>query len=157
MCFLAHYPSSLDPRWICKEQSGFTNLFKFATGYLDSSTGLYKFGTRYYDPTLGRWTQLDSAGTGYTYAGDDPVNAVDPSGHIAVVVAALVLLAIGAVVGAIANCIPLAFTNPNPSARDIGQCLFVGALVGLATTLAGLLFMNPIALTVDNVGGIFVT
>jgi RHS repeat-associated protein len=63
-----------------QEQSGLNNPWKFAAGYLDSSTGLYKFGTRYYDPTLGRWTQLDSAGTGYIYANDDPVNAVDPSG-----------------------------------------------------------------------------
>jgi len=44
---------------------------------------LYKFGERYYDPSLGRWTQLDSAGTGYTYANDNPVNEVDPSGKIA--------------------------------------------------------------------------
>ncbi|MFL5627365.1 MAG: RHS repeat domain-containing protein [Ktedonobacteraceae bacterium] len=65
-----------------QEQSGLNNPWKFAAGYLDSSTGLYKFGVRYYDPTLGRWTQLDSAGTGYVYAGDNPVNAVDPSGKI---------------------------------------------------------------------------
>jgi RHS repeat-associated protein len=62
------------------EQSGLNNPWKFAGGYLDSSTGLYKFGQRYYNPNLGRWTQLDSAGTGYVYAGDNPVNAVDPSG-----------------------------------------------------------------------------
>jgi hypothetical protein len=51
---------------------------------------LYKFGTRYYDPTLGRWTQQDpvagslrdlNSANRYTYAGDDPVNAVDPSGR----------------------------------------------------------------------------
>ncbi|MFL5666278.1 MAG: RHS repeat-associated core domain-containing protein [Ktedonobacteraceae bacterium] len=64
-----------------QEQSGLNNPWKVASGYLDSSTGLYKYGTRYYDPTLGRWTQLDSAGTGYVYAGDDPVNLVDPSGR----------------------------------------------------------------------------
>ncbi|MFL5627424.1 MAG: RHS repeat-associated core domain-containing protein [Ktedonobacteraceae bacterium] len=65
-----------------QEQSGFTNLFKFAGGQYRSSTGLYKFGERYYDPKLGRWTQLDSAGTGYVYASDDPVNEVDPSGKV---------------------------------------------------------------------------
>ncbi len=73
-----------------QEQSGLNNPWKFAAGYLDSSTGLYKFGTRYYDPTLGRWTQQDPVGGSlgdlnsdnrYTYAGDDPVNAVDPSGR----------------------------------------------------------------------------
>jgi uncharacterized protein RhaS with RHS repeats len=30
-----------------QEQSGLNNPWKFAAGYLDSSTGLYKFGTRY--------------------------------------------------------------------------------------------------------------
>ena len=73
-----------------QEQSGLNNPWKFAAGYLDSSTSLYKFGTRYYDPTLGRWTQQDPVGGSlgdlnsanrYTYAGDDPVNAVDPSGR----------------------------------------------------------------------------
>src|SRR6266567_2638332 len=65
-----------------QEQSGFTNLFKFAGGQYRSSTGLYKFGERYYDPKLGRWTQLDSAGTGYVYTNDNPVNEVDPSGKV---------------------------------------------------------------------------
>jgi RHS repeat-associated protein len=51
--------------------------------------GLTRFGTRYYDPALGRWTQQDPVGgrlgdlnpaNRYTYANDDPVNVVDPSG-----------------------------------------------------------------------------
>jgi len=71
------------------QTEGVTNPWKFAGGFLDSSTGLYKFGTRYDDPTLGRWTQQDPVGGSlgdlnaanrYTYAGDDPVNLVDPSG-----------------------------------------------------------------------------
>ena len=81
-----------------QEQSGFTNLFKFAGGQYRSSTGLYKFGERYYDPSLGRWTQQDSVASGnrYVYAGDDPVNAVDPSGKdaracVAAILAAVVL------------------------------------------------------------------
>jgi hypothetical protein len=32
---------------IQQEQSGLNNPWKFAAGYLDSSTNLYKFGTRY--------------------------------------------------------------------------------------------------------------
>ena len=66
-----------------------TNPWKYAGGYLDSSTSLYKFGVRYYNPTLGRWTQQDPVGGSlgdlnsanrYVYANDNPVNAVDPSG-----------------------------------------------------------------------------
>jgi RHS repeat-associated protein len=72
-----------------QEQSGLTNLFKFAGGQYRSSTGLYKFGERYYNPNLGRWTQQDPVGGSlgdlnaanrYTYANDDPANVVDPSG-----------------------------------------------------------------------------
>ncbi len=38
---------------------------------------------RYYDPTTGRWTQPDPAASlpEYAFAGDDPVNANDPSGE----------------------------------------------------------------------------
>jgi hypothetical protein len=52
---------------------------------------LVKFGTRYYNPNLGRWTQQDpvpgSLGNPdslnpYLYAGEDPVNEVDPTGAI---------------------------------------------------------------------------
>jgi RHS repeat-associated protein len=64
-----------------------SNPWKFTGGYLDSQTGLYKFGARYYDPTLGRWTQPDplssltAATTNpYTYAGNNPVNNIDPTG-----------------------------------------------------------------------------
>ncbi len=64
------------------EQVG--NPWGFAGGYRDT-TGLIKFGARYYDPTLGRWTQRDPVPSElpYAYAGDNPVNFVDPSGLIA--------------------------------------------------------------------------
>ena len=51
-------------------------------------TGLVRFGARDYDATLGRWTAkdpilFDGGDTNlYAYAGGDPVNHVDPSGHI---------------------------------------------------------------------------
>ncbi|MDQ4068311.1 MAG: hypothetical protein M3203_02355, partial [Actinomycetota bacterium] len=62
------------------EQVG--NPWGFAGGYRDT-TGLIKFGTRYYDPTLGRWTQRDPVPSElpYAYAGDNPVNFVDPTGR----------------------------------------------------------------------------
>jgi RHS repeat-associated protein len=65
------------------------NPWQFAGGYYDVSTGLTKFGNRYYDSTSGRWTQADILSGNlsnpqslnrYVYAGDDPVNNVDPSG-----------------------------------------------------------------------------
>lgn len=64
------------------------NPYRYAGVYFDSTTGLYAMGARYYDPTLNRFTQLDPQshlldlrqGDSYGYAGDDPVNAQDPSG-----------------------------------------------------------------------------
>jgi len=56
------------------------NSWQYTGGYLDSQTGLVKLGQRFYDPSIGRWTQLDPLGEGYVYAGDNPVNFVDPSG-----------------------------------------------------------------------------
>jgi RHS repeat-associated protein len=43
---------------------------------------LMHFGQRYYDPTTGSWTQQDPAaqGAGFLFAGDDPMNASDPTG-----------------------------------------------------------------------------
>ena len=63
---------------------------RFTSGYDDVSTGLYKFGIRYYDAATGRWTQRDPVGGSlaemvkvnpYVYAGDNPVNMVDPTGR----------------------------------------------------------------------------
>ncbi len=89
-----------------------TNTWRYASGYYDVSTGLYKFGIRYYDATTGRWTQRDPVGGSlqetvkvnpYVYAGDDPVNNVDPSGKDAIdcalIQAAEVLLLAGLIAG----------------------------------------------------------
>ncbi len=56
------------------------NPFRFIGAVWDSSTGLYKMGERYYDPSVGRFTQEDPLGDEYQYVGDNPINAVDPSG-----------------------------------------------------------------------------
>ncbi len=64
---------------------GFTP-FGFAGGLYDRETGLVRFGARDYDPHTGRWTSKDPIGFGggdtnlYAYAGDDPINLIDPSG-----------------------------------------------------------------------------
>jgi RHS repeat-associated protein len=57
--------------------------YRYAGGYLDTTTGLYKLGARYYNPTTGRFNQPDPAQLtgGYTYASDNPVNNTDPTGR----------------------------------------------------------------------------
>ncbi len=51
--------------------------------YTDVDTGLMLLGARYYDPLIGRFITQDPDRDGlnwYEYCGDDPVNAVDPTG-----------------------------------------------------------------------------
>jgi RHS repeat-associated protein len=58
-----------------------SNPFRFAGAMWDSSTGLYKMGERYYDPAVGRFVTPDPLdGQDYTYAGNNPINVIDPSG-----------------------------------------------------------------------------
>jgi RHS repeat-associated protein len=70
---------------------------RYAGGYYDKNTStsetLYKFGQRYYNPTTSRWTQQDTLDNPltlegwnhYDYAGDDPINGVDPTGQSVVI------------------------------------------------------------------------
>jgi RHS repeat-associated protein len=78
----AHNTYSYDPygQSRSKNETVF-NPWQYIGGYLDAG-GLYHLGARYYDPALGRFTQLDPSGQNahYTYAGNNPVNASDPSG-----------------------------------------------------------------------------
>ena len=59
-----------------------TNPFRYAGGYTDPN-GTIKLGARYYDPTTARFTQTDPSGqeaNNYTYAGDNPISKMDPTG-----------------------------------------------------------------------------
>ena len=64
------------------------NPYGFKGGIQDTATGLVKFGQRWYNAVTGSWTQqdtmdapLDPANANrYAYAGDDPINNIDPSG-----------------------------------------------------------------------------
>ena len=65
------------------------NPYRYASGYYDTTTGLYHYGNRYYQPSLGRWTQQDqqqhlgdlTQSNLYAYTGDNPTNAIDPTGQ----------------------------------------------------------------------------
>ncbi|MFE9252458.1 RHS repeat-associated core domain-containing protein [Streptomyces sp. NPDC007088] len=65
------------------------NPYRFVGGTYDRTTGYVKYGQRWYDPSTGRFTTQDQLsflanpvrGNRYAYAGDDPINNIDPSGR----------------------------------------------------------------------------
>jgi RHS repeat-associated protein len=68
-------------------ESGSTaGTFRYTGARIDAETnGLYDFRARMYSPVLGRFLQADPSGTRggvnlYGYVGNDPLNAIDPSG-----------------------------------------------------------------------------
>lgn len=70
-----------------------TNPYLFAGQRSDTATGLYDMRARYYDPSVGRFLSRDPLSTSledtsqidrYSYAVNDPVNHVDPSGQLAI-------------------------------------------------------------------------
>ena len=73
------------------EDNAIDNPFRFGGEYKDEESGNYYLRARYYDPETQRFTQEDTyPGTfgspmsqnGYAFCGNNPVNFVDPTGHI---------------------------------------------------------------------------
>jgi len=69
------------------------NEFKYAGQSYDTENGLYYLRARYYDPRAGRFVSKDSVEGEitnplslnlYTYVQNNPINYVDPSGHVSI-------------------------------------------------------------------------
>lgn len=64
-------------------------IYGYAGGFDDPTSGLVHFGQRWYDPAAGRFTQQDALETladptranRYEYANGNPINYVDPTGR----------------------------------------------------------------------------
>jgi len=86
------------------------NPFRYRGYYFDNETELYYLNYRYYDPSIGRFISPDDISyinpntinglNLYAYCGNDPINYLDPTGHIifslsALIIGTLVGIAIG--------------------------------------------------------------
>jgi RHS repeat-associated protein len=149
---------SYDPWGVQTLNSGGTgngaaqNPYAFHQGIKDVTSGLVHFGTRWYDPTTGTWTQqdtldspLDPANANrYAYAGDDPINASDPTGASSL--DCEVLGGIGGVAGLVAGGAGVYAWATSPAdvagapvvntAAAVTVAVVAGAVSGLATFTA---------------------
>lgn len=117
--------------------------FGFAGGLYDADTGLAHFGAREYDAETGRWTSKDASGFGggpnfYAYADGDPINRIDPNGHVPI----LIPIAIGFIQGAVIVAgIDIAVQLATKGCVDwwqVGkQSLIGGAIGGVTGGIAG--------------------
>ena len=113
------------------------NPFRYRGYYYDTSIGLYYLNSRYYDPETGRFlnedlvSYLEPETIGginlYAYCLNDPVNNIDPSGHV--VISLLIALAVtGAVVGGAAA--GLIASSNGVQGWELAGSIFGGALLG---------------------------
>jgi RHS repeat-associated protein len=111
--------------------------FGFAGGLYDPGTGLVRFGARDYDASIGRWVGKDPILFGgrqtnfYVYVGNDPINAIDPSGLIAPLLAAM---GTGAAVGGAAGGLAY-FLKTDAGCRTLDG--WIGNIAGGAIAGAG--------------------
>jgi len=128
------------------------NPLRYRGYYYDSETGFYYLQSRYYDPEIGRFINADSYAstdaTGllstnmFAYCENDPVNKSDPDGEVA-------HLAIGAVVGAIAN-VGFSYLNHMIAGESYG--LKEAALDALSGAASGALAASGVGLLGQVIG-----
>ncbi|MBI4356238.1 MAG: hypothetical protein HY597_07340 [Candidatus Omnitrophica bacterium] len=144
-------------------QAGAVNLpHKFTGQRHDVSTGLYYYNARYYDPQLGRFIQPDTVVQApadpqtlnrYSYARNNPVRYVDPTGYsfwskffgsIAAIFFSVVTAGLGSLLSAAISAAAFGAFDAGISAYQAGagwngafKAGAIGAAAGFAGSLAG--------------------
>ena len=133
---------------------GNLNPFRYRGYYYDTETGLYFLQTRYYDPEVGRFLNRDSVEYAdpetinglnlYAYCLNNPVEYVDPTGHIIIS-----FLLAGAIVG-----FTVSFTSSvvSQAIMNNGQIDWgIAAIDGLFGAVSGALATTGIGAVVGSI------
>ena len=118
------------------------NPYAFHAGIKDPGSGMVKFGQRWYNPTTGTSTQqdtldnpLDPANANrYAYAGDDPINNLDPSEALSSTYGGALIFAGAAVIGLITATV---FLRGGLATVGLaaGSLITLGYILGVAGTV----------------------
>ena len=115
-----------------------TNPFRYCAEYYDEETEFIYLRARYYSPEIQRFISEDPIKDGinwYAYCGNNPTNAHDPSGNIAV----STLIMIGSiVVGVIATSTAAALSYHYTGHINWNDCLLFGVSWGLLAYSLGM-------------------
>ena len=130
---MTDYPNGLEiesaeylPIGLTRKQTGTeVTYYRFTDQELDAETGLYNYNARLYDPAIGIFISPDSIVPNpfdpqmlnrYSYARNNPLYYVDPSGHNPFVIGAI----LGAVIGAVSAGIAGIQNDWDPGAMAVG-------------------------------------
>jgi RHS repeat-associated protein len=125
----------------------------FQSGWADPGTGKVLMGARWYSSSSGDFTSADTvqvspvpdpaAGNPYAYAGDDPLDAVDPSGHLC-----LFGMCTPAVVNRLAHNVAHGF---DVARHDVAAAADFGVSVGVDTVQEDLKLIRQAAARIRDV------
>lgn len=131
-----------------KGTSGFKNEVTFTGSVTDKSSGLQYMNARFYNPSTGRFLSQDTYSGNpyepwtqhlYSYCGNNPVNMVDPTGHVVEWIAAMWGVAlveptpIGEIVAALVTAVAVVFCGVQLG--EIGENIFSNPSTSTSATI----------------------
>ncbi len=124
-----------------------TNPFQYTGREFDDETGLYYYRARYYDQMLGRFvsedpTEMNGGIDFYTYVGNRPIVATDPTG--------LKTAGIGGTVINLSKCCVLVSGNPDPNSPQKQYYIPPGKSSGPFADVDAIYFHNGSALKIPD-------